>query len=342
MAFIERSAAALADLRTQLAGPKRCVIVTHQSPDGDAMGSTLAMAALLRSAGHQAQVLAPDPAPPFLGFLPGIEHVLDHRRNPVQCTEAIATADLILVLDLNRLDRTGGMEQLLRSATVPRVLIDHHQDPEEGFAISFSDTSSCATCALVADLARAMGWEQHVDRAIATCLYTGLVTDTGSFRFRSTDGHTMRTAGWLMDFGVDIEQVHQAIQDDNTESRLRLLGLLLSERMTILREERTVILTLNKEDLDRHHHQQGDTEGFVNYGLSLRGMRLSAYFMERTDGVKLSLRSKGNLAVDRFLREHFDGGGHVNAAGGRYAGTIEQAVAHFRGLLPALLAQYPA
>jgi phosphoesterase RecJ-like protein len=152
----------------------------------------------------------------------------------------------------------------------------------------------------------------------------------------------MRIAGWLMDLGLDIEQVHQAIQDDNSESRLRLLGLLLSERMTILKDERTVIFTLSKQDLDRHHHQQGDTEGFVNYGLSLRGMRLSAYFMERADGVKLSLRSKGNLAVDRFLREHFDGGGHVNAAGGRFDGTIDQAVARFRSLLPALLVQYPA
>lgn len=342
MAFIERSAAALADLRAHLESPKRCVIVTHQNPDGDAMGSTLAMAALLRAAGHQAQVLTPDPPPPFLGFLPGIQEVIDHRRNAAQCAEVIANAELILILDLNRLDRTGGMELALRNVTVPRVLIDHHQDPEDGFAISFSDTSSCATCAMVADLARAMGWEQHVDRAIATCLYTGLVTDTGSFRFRSTDGHTMRIAGWLMDLGLDIEQVHQAIQDDNSESRLRLLGLLLSERMTILKDERTVIFTLSKQDLDRHHHQQGDTEGFVNYGLSLRGMRLSAYFMERADGVKLSLRSKGNLAVDRFLREHFDGGGHVNAAGGRFDGTIDQAVARFRSLLPALLVQYPA
>jgi phosphoesterase RecJ-like protein len=342
MAFIDRSAAALAALREHLIQSGRCVVVTHQNPDGDAIGSSLAMAGILRANGHQVQVLTPDPAPGYLAFLPGVEQVIDHRRNAAQCEAAIAEADVIFIVDLNRLDRTGGMERAIRASSAPRVLIDHHQDAEDAFTITFSDTSSCATCAMVADIVRALGWERHVDKAIATCLYTGLVTDTGSFRFRSTDGDTMRTAGWLMDLGVEIEQVHQAIQDDNTPSRLRLLGFLLSQRMTVLEEERTVLLTLSKEDLQAHHHQQGDTEGFVNYGMSMRGIRLAAFFMERTDGVKLSLRSKGTLHVDRFLREHFDGGGHVNAAGGRFNGTLEQAVERFRKLLPQLLATHPA
>jgi phosphoesterase RecJ-like protein len=320
----------------------RCVVVTHQNPDGDAIGSALATAGLLRADGHQVQVVVPDPVPAFLGFLPGVELVLDHRRSAVQCEGAIAAADVLFIVDLNRLDRTGGMERAIRDSQAPRILIDHHQDPEDSFTVVFSDTASCATCAMVADMARALGWEHRVDRSIATCLYTGLVTDTGSFRFRSTDGNTMRTAGWLMDLGVDIEQVHQAIQDDNTASRLRLLGFLLSHRMTVLEEHRTVLLTLSKEDLSAHHHQQGDTEGFVNYGMSIRGIRLSAFFMERADGVKLSLRSKGTLHVDRFLREHFDGGGHVNAAGGRFNGTLDQAVERFRKLLPALLANQPS
>lgn len=339
MPFIDRSAHALADLQALLTAPKRCVVITHQNPDGDAMGSSLAMAGALRAKGHTAQVLTPDPPAPFLAFLPGIADVLDHKRNAALCEEAIAGAEVLFILDLNRLDRTGGMEKAVRASTVPRVLIDHHQDPEDAFTVAFSDVTSCATCGMVADILRAIGWSDVVDRSIATCLYTGLVTDTGSFRFRSTDGHAMRTAAWLMDLGVQIEQVHQAIQDDNTVSRLRLLGFLLSERMTVLAEQSTVILALSKEDLERHHHQQGDTEGFVNYGLSLRGMRLSAFFMERPDGVKLSLRSKGTLAVDRFLREHFEGGGHANAAGGRFNGSIEQAIARFRQLLPALLAQ---
>jgi phosphoesterase RecJ-like protein len=339
MAFLERSAHALADLQRLLTSSKRCVIITHQNPDGDAMGSSLALAGALRAKGHSAQVLTPDPPAPFLNFLPGIADVLDHKRNAAQCDAFIEEAEVIFILDLNRLDRTGGMEKAVRAATVPKVLIDHHQDPEQCFEVAFSDVTSCATCGMVADILRALDWEGTVDQAMATCLYTGLVTDTGSFRFRSTDGHTMRTAGWLMDLGVQIEQVHQAIQDDNTVSRLRLLGFLLSERMTVLPEQATVILSLSKEDLERHHHQQGDTEGFVNYGLSLRGMRLSAFFMERPDGVKLSLRSKGSLAVDRFLRAHFDGGGHANAAGGRFNGTIEQAIVRFQQLLPELLAQ---
>ena len=342
MAFIDRSSAALEALRTQLATPRRCVVVTHQNPDGDALGSALATAGLLRANGHQVQVLAPDPSPPFLGFLPGVQQVIDHRHNALQCERAIAGADVLFIVDLNRLDRTGGMEQAIRASSAPRILIDHHQGPEDAFTVAFSDTASCATCAMVADIARALGWEQLVDKDIATCLYTGLVTDTGSFRFRSTDGHTMRTAGWLMDIGVDIEQVHQAIHDDNTASRLRLLGFLLSQRMIVLEQERTVLLTLSKEDLAGHQHQQGDTEGFVNYGMSIRGMRLSAFFLERADGVKLSLRSKGSLHVDRFLREHFDGGGHVNAAGGRFNGSLDQAVERFRKLLPELLATHPA
>lgn len=339
MAFIERTSQALADLQDLLTAPKRCVIITHQNPDGDAIGSSLALAHALRAKGHSAQVLTPDPPAPFLAFLPGLGHVVDHKRNAAQCDVFIAQAEVIFILDLNRLDRTGGMENAVRAATAPRVLIDHHQDPEQCFDMTFSDTTSAATCGMVADILRAIGWSDVVDRSIATCLYTGLVTDTGSFRFRSTDGHVMRTAAWLMDLGVQIEQVHQAIQDDNTVSRLRLLGFLLAERMTVLPERAVVILSLSKEDLERHQHQQGDTEGFVNYGLSLRGMRLSALFMERPDGVKLSLRSKGSLTVDRFMRQHFDGGGHANAAGGRFEGTIEQAIARFQQLLPELLDQ---
>ena len=330
-----------AQLRHFLEVPRRVAIVTHYNPDGDAIGSSLGLMHLLRGMGHDVQVVLPNSAPSFLNWLPGLSDAVPFDKRPEHAKELLGRAELLCCLDFNRMDRVGQLQEALSNLNVQRVLIDHHQDPDPAFTLAISDTGSCATCQLVADMVGPMGWGAALDKQVATCLYTGLVTDSGSFRFRSTSAHTMRVAAALMDKGVEIERVHQAISDDNSVERLRLLGLLLAERMTVLQEEGVVMLMLSKEDLERHGHRPGDTEGFVNYGLSIRGIRLSAFFVERHDHVKLSLRSKGTFAVDRFLRDHFDGGGHANAAGGQFKGGLDAAVARFKELLPELLAQRP-
>ena len=322
--------------------PRRVAIVTHYNPDGDAIGSSLGLVHLMRAMGHEAQVVLPNAAPPFLSWLPGFDEAIPFDKRPGQAREVLERAELLCCLDFNRMDRVGDLQAQLAVLGIPRLLIDHHQDPDPAFTMAISDTRSCATCQLVADMIGPMGWNGALDKQVATCLYTGLVTDSGSFRFRSTSSHTMRVAAMLMDQGVEIDRVHEAISDDNSADRLRLLGLLLSERMTVMQDEGVVILSLSRQDLDRPGHRPGDTEGFVNYGLSIRGIRLSAFFVERQDHVKISLRSKGTVAVDRFLREHFDGGGHANAAGGQFKGGLVAAVDRFKELLPELMLQRPA
>ncbi|HPF91060.1 MAG TPA: bifunctional oligoribonuclease/PAP phosphatase NrnA [Flavobacteriales bacterium] len=331
----------LAILRDLLEKPRRVAVVSHHNPDGDAVGSTLGLVQLLKANGHHARVVLPNTPADFLDWLPGRGEVLCLDRSPDAALSTIRTSDLVVCADFNRLDRIGGLEEAVRGVRT-RVLIDHHQDPEAMAEATFSDTSASSTCQMVVDLALAMGWDACINSDVATCLYTGMVTDSGSFRFRSTTPHTMRTAALLLERGVDLDQVHNAISDTNSADRLRLLGFTLQERMTVMPEHRTVIIGLGQDDLKRFNFKPGDTEGFVNYGLSIKGMRLAAFFMEHPDLVKISLRSKGDLPVDRFLKEHFNGGGHQNAAGGKSTLSLEATVGRFMSLLPAFLQAHPA
>ncbi|MBL0126202.1 MAG: bifunctional oligoribonuclease/PAP phosphatase NrnA [Flavobacteriales bacterium] len=324
-------------LRALLSSPKCCTIVTHYNPDGDAVGSSLGLWHVLRAAGHSAIVVFPNKPPGFLNWMPGIDQALSFDTKPAEARAAMTECDVLFCLDFNRTDRVAGLEDALKAVPM-KVLIDHHQEPEAFANIIFSDTSACATCQMVVDIARALGWDEHIQRDCATCLYTGIVTDSGSFRFGSTTAHTMRTAAYLMERGVIITRIHESILDDNRAERLKLLGFMLNERMEVLPELGTAIIHLSMSDLKRFHYQPGDTEGFVNYGLSIKGIRLAAFFVERPDMVKISLRSKGEVAVDRFVKEHFDGGGHRNAAGGRSLESLSATVDRFRSLLPSFIA----
>jgi phosphoesterase RecJ-like protein len=333
--------AQLEKLRELLAQPRRLAIVSHYNPDGDAIGSSVGLMHILKAAGHVAKVVLPNTPAEFLDSLPGRSEVLCFDRSPDASLSTIRTSDIVLCLDFNQLDRIGGLEEVVRGARV-KVLIDHHQAPGDFAAVMFSDTSASSTCQMVYDIAVALGLEHLIGLEAATCLYTGMVTDSGSFRFRSTTPHTMRVAADLMERGVAIDAIHSAIADTNSADRLRLLGFTLSERMTVLPDLATTVIGLNRDDLQRFNYKTGDTEGFVNYGLSIKGMRLAAFFMERPDMVKISLRSKGDLPVDRLLKEHFDGGGHANAAGGQSKESLEATVKRFMSLLPGFLAAHPA
>ncbi|MBP6312220.1 MAG: bifunctional oligoribonuclease/PAP phosphatase NrnA [Flavobacteriales bacterium] len=341
MSIITAADPRIVQLNELLAGSKRVAIVGHYNPDGDAIGSTLGLALVLKAAGHTVQVVMPNPAGAFLSRLAGYSEIVCFTERPAAAIEVIKKCDVLFCLDFNRSNRTGGLEEVVGAAEV-RVLIDHHQDPEQFTPVMFSDTSACSTCQMVFDIVTAMGLSDLITQDVATSLYTGLVTDTGSFRFRSTTAHTMKVGAALIEKGVDIEAVHSSISDDNTEDRLRLLGFTLSERMQVLPEYSTVIISLAKEDLKRFNFKQGDTEGFVNYGLSIRGIRLAAFFVERPDMVKISLRSKSNLFVDKFLGENFSGGGHRNAAGGQDEGPLQSTVDRFISLLPGLISEFPA
>lgn len=332
---------AAAQLARLLDAPRRAAIITHHNPDGDAIGSSLGLMHLLRAAGHRPAVLLPNAAPAFLHWMPGYGEAIPFDQRREDGLAALRQAEIVFCLDFNRRDRVGGLEQPLKECAAPTVLIDHHQEPEAFATVAFTDASACATCELVAAVADALGWRRLMGLDAATCLYTGLVTDSGSFRFSSTKPSTMRLAADLMELGVPFSAVHERIMDDNRPERLKLLGFTLNERMEVMPELGTAIIHLSLDDLKRFNHQPGDTEGFVNYGLSIRGIRLAAFFMERPDLVKVSFRSKGDLPVDGLARDHFSGGGHRNAAGGQAKEPLLAVVDRFRALVPGFIAQHP-
>lgn len=332
--------AAIAALTALLDAPKRIAITTHFNPDGDALGSSLGLAHVLKAMGHSVQVVLPNTAPGNLRWMPGNAGTIDHDTAADACEKAVREAEVLFCLDFNRPDRVQGLEQALRTAPV-KVLIDHHREPDTDFTVSFSDITASSTCQMVHDVITALGHGDLIDRDTANCLYAGIMTDSGSFRFPSTTPHTLRVAADLLERGAVPNLIHAAIMEDNTVDRLRLTGFALSERLQVLENGVATVIALSKADLDRFNYVPGDTEGLVNYGLSVRGIRLSAFLAERKDVIKISLRSKGNLPVNEFLAAHFEGGGHANAAGGRSIGTMEETVATLVRELPAFLAKHP-
>ncbi|MBK9420260.1 MAG: DHH family phosphoesterase [Flavobacteriales bacterium] len=330
--------AALADL---LRSPRRIALVTHFNPDGDAVGSTTGLAAVLSAEGHDVQVILPNPAPRNLHWMPGYGEAIDHISAPKACAEMIASADLLFCLDFNRQDRVEGLEAAVRAHPL-KVLIDHHRDPDDFARVAFSDVKASSTCQMVHDVVDALGMGKSINADAANSLYTGIMTDSGSFRFPSTTPHTLRVAADLLERGAKPESIHAAIMDDNSLERMRLIGFALSERLEMMPGNEATVIALSKEDHERFHYSPGDTEGLVNYGLGIRGVRLSVLLAERNGLVKLSLRSKGKLPVNEFLAAHFEGGGHANAAGGKSTLPLAVTVAKLKMELPLFLAKHPA
>jgi phosphoesterase RecJ-like protein len=341
MLFPSAPAAAVATLREMLARPRPIAIVTHFNPDGDAMGSSLGLCAVLNKLGHQAVVVLPNTPPLNLQWMPGYDKALALDKDKEASERTVRESGVLFCLDFNKPDRVGGLEAALR-ASPTTVLIDHHRHPEAFATLGFSDIEACSTSQMVFDILGGLGHVDLLDTDSATCLYTGIMTDSGSFRFSSTTPHTLEVAAELMKRGVVPERIHEAIMDDNTELRLKLLGFALSERLTVYPELGSAMIVLSNDDLTRFNYQPGDTEGLVNYGLSIRGIRLAAFIVERPDVVKLSLRSKGTLPVNEFLAKHFNGGGHGNAAGGHAKEPLASVVERFLRELPAFLAEHPA
>lgn len=322
-------------LRRELARPRRIVLVPHRNPDGDAIGACLGLARYLQQAGHQAQVLSPNDFPEFLKWLPGAPEVSLYEKAPEEGRNLLQRAELVFTLDFNMLDRTGEMEAALQEAPGTFVLIDHHPEPGDYAAIRYYDTAVSSTCELVFNTLEALEALPQIDAETASCLYAGIMTDTGSFKFASTTPRTLRVAAQLMERGADHAEIHRLVYDTNRPQRLQLLGIALGN-LRILQPLRTAYITLSQDELDASDFHKGDTEGFVNYGLSLDGVVLAAIFIEnRAEGiVKISLRSQGAFDVNAMARAHFEGGGHRNAAGGRSTESLQETVRRFEALLP--------
>lgn len=311
------------------------VIVTHFNPDGDAMGSSLALYNYLVKTGKSVTVITPNDYPDFLQWLPGNKKVVEYSRNPKKAASLVAKADLIFTLDFNNYSRLEGLGDLLGKTTAPKVLIDHHQQPDTYATLMYHDVKACSTCELVYEFIVGLGGKKQIDRDIAACLYTGIMTDTGSFRFDSVTPATHHILAHLLETGIVPSEIHSAVYDTYSESRMRLLGYCLTEKMVVLPEYQTAYISLSETELNRFQHKKGDTEGIVNYPFAIKGIRFCAFFSEGDGKVKISFRSKGKFDVNQFARKHFNGGGHINAAGGRgriadLAATIDE----FLNLLP--------
>jgi phosphoesterase RecJ-like protein len=298
------------------------------------MGSSLGLYQYLLLLKHKVTVITPNDYPSFLNWLPGNKKVIDFTKNAKAGKSAVAKAELIFCLDFNslkRIDKLG--DEVMKSGAI-KFIIDHHQQPE-GFAdYMHHSVDACSTCELIYTFIGMMGHLKLLNKNIASCLYTGIMTDTGSFRFPSTTALTHRIIAGLIDAGADNAEIHDRIYDGNSESKLKLLGYSLCEKLTVMHEFNTAFFTLSDAELKRFNYKKGDTEGVVNYALSIEGIRFAAFFVERDGIIKTSFRSKGSFDVNQFARKNFSGGGHMNAAGGMSELSMEKTIAKFRALLP--------
>ncbi len=321
-------------VKEYLSTPKNIVITPHKNPDGDAVGSVLALWHYLKDTGHKATVIVPNDFPKFLKWMPGVKDILIFEKSPSQGLEIIQNADLIFTLDFNDLSRIGELQKPFEASKARFIMIDHHQEPHAYSEITYSDVSMSSTCEMVYNFIDYLGDRDKINSEIAHCLYAGILTDTGSFKFKSTTSRTHRVVADLIEKGADNSLIHNKIFDTNTPDRIHLLGRALNN-LVILESYGTAYITLSKQDLDEFRFKKGDTEGFVNYGLTLEGIHFAAIFIENGDEgfIKISFRSEGEFSVNEFARAHFNGGGHTNAAGGRSDLSLVDTVAKFRGLL---------
>lgn len=324
-------------IQALLSQPKKIAIIPHRSPDGDAMGSTLALYHFLLKLNHQPVVIAPNEFPEFLAWLPGSETVLIYEKDRENTTKILEEAQLLFALDFNALHRTGEMEQILSKLKAPFVMIDHHQSPDDFAAVTFSDTAYGSTCEMVFNFIANLEHKNLIDKNIATCIYTGILTDSGSFRFPKTTGTTHRIIADLIDIGAENTKIPALLFDNNSHGSLLLLGRAL-QNLKVLPEHNTSYTTLSQQELDTFNYVKGDTEGIVNYGLTIRGIVFTAIFIEHRDEniIKISFRSQGDFDVNKFAREHFNGGGHINAAGGKSYLSMNETVSKFEKLVAQL------
>ena len=313
-----------------LSQPRKVVIIMHQKPDADAMGSSLGLFHFLRQLGHDPTVISPTNWAEWLKWMPGCTGVIDYEYSPEKGMAALDQAECVFCLDFNTLARTRNMAARLRKVTATKVLIDHHQQPEAAyFDYGVSDTRKSSTSEMVYDLIVDSGHAGLIDIDMAACLYAGVMSDTGSFRFPGASAAVHRMVAALKDTGINHTQIHEDLFDNFLENRLPFTGFVLQNRMEIFYEHNAALIAIPWKDLVRYEIKTGDTEGLVNFPLSIQGIRMAALIIDRDEEVKCSFRSKGNFDVNIFARKYFEGGGHVNAAGGRSNETLELTVQRF-------------
>lgn len=323
-----------------IAQARQIVITSHKSPDGDAVGSSLGLFHILSAMNKNVKVVLPDGAPDFLSWMSGYDEIVLFDQATSEATALLHSADLVFVLDYNVFLRTGAdMMKEMEKLTCPIILIDHHQQPGDFPVVTYSDTKACSTCEMVYRFADQCGWKSDINLKAAECIYCGIMTDSGSFRFPSVSPDTHYIVAHLMELGLDHANVHRQVYDTNLLDRMRLTGYALSEKLESDENGIWAIISLTKEELDRFRYRPGDTEGLVNQALSLKHVKVAAFLREGNNEIKVSLRSKGGFDVNQYARASWNGGGHMNAAGGSTTESMEEALIRMRAELSAKQAE---
>lgn len=323
----------LSEIKKILNPQNKIVIITHYNPDGDAIGSSLGLKHYLNAKGVDAEVVVPNDFPKFLKWMPDAKKITIADYKQKKASDLIKNADIIFILDFNTPSRSGNfISSLIEKSKGKKILIDHHQQPDT-FDFVYSDTTIPATCQMIYHFIEAMEETHFINENTAKCLYTGIMTDTGGFRYRSTSATTHRITANLIEKGAEPSEISSNTWDTNSISRIHLLSLILS-RLEVINDGKTAILYLKRDELKKYGFEKGDTEGFVNYGLSILGVEVSAFFIEDLyeEFIKISFRSKKNIDVNNFSRKYFNGGGHINASGGKSLDDMETTISKFKNL----------
>ena len=318
------------EFKDLLSSPKKIVIIPHHKPDADALGSALGLGNYLIKKGHKTQVLSPTDYPDFLIWMKGNEGVINFEKDRDMGIKLVNEADIICCIDFSSLKRIEKLGELVEKSAAVKVLIDHHLEPDDFVDFSFSDIKASATAEIVFEIICELGDKSLIDKDIAEELYAGIMTDTGSFHHSNTTRKVHLVVAELMELGADVTRVAKLVYDTNSLDRLRFIGFALSNSLYVIPEANTAYFSISMEDLEKFNSKTGDTEGLVNYGLSIEGIRVAAAIIERPDMIKFSFRSTGEFSVNDLARKYFNGGGHKNAAGGKLNCTLKEAVEKFK------------
>lgn len=309
------------------------LIICHINPDGDSVGAQLALYHYFKSKGKEVSLLAPNNIQEFLKWMDGSEKINIFIKDRKKCRTLIEQADLIIMLDFNQANRLGEAEDSVMGSKAKKLIIDHHLDPEDFADLIISDPSKCSTSELVHEIVCEVNGSEFINRPYAEALYVGIITDTGNFEHGAYSSRTFRIVADLLDSGIVKEKIINLIYNNFSSDRIRLQGFALNQRMVVLPEYKTAYIYLSKDDLKEYNHVKGDTEGFVNMPLSIKGINFAALFIEKDNFIKLSFRSKGKFPSNEFASVYFSGGGHLNASGGEYSDTLENTIAYFLKVL---------
>ncbi len=318
---------------------KSISIIPHTSPDGDAIGSAIGLANTLINAGFKATIISPNDYPEYYEWFESKAEILFYNKNKKKVKETIADTGLLFCVDFNEITRSGKLEKVIDGFTGPKILIDHHPFPSKFCDFVISDTTYSSTAELIFDVVNELGYTEFITKDVAEALFAGIMTDTGSFNHNISDPNTFKVVSNLLQYGINADAIKANIYDNFSASRMQLLGYCLNEKMVVMPEYRAAYINLSKKELKKYNFTPGDTEGFVNYPLSIKGVVFSVLFIEKDDYVKASFRSKGSFPANRFSSENFNGGGHLNAAGGESKLGLDETIEKFKQLLPDYLHQ---